>query len=133
MPDSTKLKTLRDLRYKLQTDQIPDGGSQEAVHRRHRWRKGAIERRERAGRAGSAHRSRGGRSRCGDAVIVQEIHTPIELLLELGLLPNTFALMEAKRIEQHRPDLARRIARGEEITVKASNGELISFKQSPAQ
>jgi hypothetical protein len=59
----------------------------------------------------------------------QVIHTPIELLYELGLLPNTFALVEARRIEQHRPDLARRIARGEEITVQASDGQLISFKQ----
>jgi hypothetical protein len=37
--------------------------------------------------------------------------------------------MEARRIEQHRPDLARRIVKGEEITVQAQNGQLISFKQ----
>lgn len=59
----------------------------------------------------------------------EQIHCPIELLLQLGLLPTTFALMEARRIEQHRPDLARRIARGEEITVRALNGEMFSFKQ----
>lgn len=58
-----------------------------------------------------------------------EIHCPIELLYEAGLMRNTFAMVEARRIEQHRPDLARRIAKGEEITVAASNGEVITFKQ----
>lgn len=59
----------------------------------------------------------------------QEIHCPIELLFEAGVMPTAFALAEARRIEQHRPDLARRIVRGEEVTVVAQNGELISFKQ----
>lgn len=58
-----------------------------------------------------------------------EIHCPIELLYDAGLLPTAFALSEARRIEQHRPDLARHIARGEEITVQAQNGQLISFSQ----
>lgn len=61
-----------------------------------------------------------------------EIHTPIDLLFELGLLPNTRAIAEARRIEQHRPDLARRIAKGEEITVRALNGDEITFKQGAA-